>query len=167
MAYRNNTYVAFDGDNDMWAYRYMKGWKQNDNSTFDFYDAHELSQARDTSTEDSIKRSLRSRLSSSKVFVILVGDSTKNLYKFVRWEIEQAISLNLPIIVVNLNKKRCHDDLLCPPILDKHLAVHISYGARIMQHALENWSSEYYKLQKEGVTGPRLYNNSIYTGYGL
>lgn len=167
MAYRNKTYVAFDGDNDMWAYRYMKGWKQNDNSTFDFYDAHELGQARDTSTEESIKRSLRARLSNSKVFVILVGESTKNLYKFVRWEIEQAISLNLPIIVVNLNKKRIHDSALCPPILNKHLAVHISYGTRIMQHALENWSSEYYKLQNEGVTGPRHYNNSIYTGYGL
>ena len=32
MAYRNKTYVAFDGDNDMWAYAYMKGWKQNDSS---------------------------------------------------------------------------------------------------------------------------------------
>lgn len=167
MAYRNTTYVAFDGDNDMWAYSYMKGWKQNDHSSFDFNDAHGLRQARDTSTEESIKRSLRFRLTNSNVFVILVGEHTKGLYKFVRWEIEQAIGLNLPIIVVNLNGKRKHDDLLCPPLLDKHLAVHISYNARILQHALENWTSEYYKLHKEGRTGPRLYNSSVYQGLGL
>lgn len=167
MAYRNKTYVAFDGDNDIWAYRYMNGWKQNDNTTFDFYNAHDLSQARDTSTEESIKRSLRLRLSNSKVFVILVGEYTKNLYKFVRWEIEQAIAMNLPIIVVNLNKSRRHDDTFCPPILDRHLAVHISYNARILQHALENWPSEYYQLQKAGTTGARSYNDSVYRGYGL
>lgn len=167
MAYRNKTYVAFDGDNDMWAYRFMNGWKQNDNSTFDFYNAHDLSLARDTSTEESIKRSLRLRLSNSKVFVILVGESTKGLYKFVRWEIEQAIRLNLPIIVVNLNKKRRHDDMLCPPILDKHLAVHVSYNARILQHALENWPTEYPTLLRQGHSGPRFYYDSTYQGYGL
>lgn len=167
MAYRNKTYVAFDGDNDMWAYRFMNGWKQNDNTTFDFYNAHDLSQARDTSTEESIKRSLRLRLSSSKVFVILVGENTKNLYKFVRWEIEQAIGMDLPIIVVNLNKKRMHDDTLCPPILDRHLAVHISYNARILQHALENWPAEYYQLRRQGNSSPRFYNGSVYTRFGL
>ena len=36
--------------------------------------------------------------------MVLVGEKTKNLYKFVRWEIELAIKLGLPIIVANLNK---------------------------------------------------------------
>ena len=43
MPYRNKTYIAFDGDNDMWAYSYMKGWKQNDNIDFNFYDDLSLS----------------------------------------------------------------------------------------------------------------------------
>lgn len=102
MAYRNKTYVAFDGDNDIHYYRTMKMWKQNDKSDFNFFDAHDLNNARDTSSEDTIKRRLRERLSNSKVFVLLVGDGTRYLYKFVRWEIEQAVKLNLPIIVVNL-----------------------------------------------------------------
>lgn len=28
MSYKNKTYVIFDGDNDRWAYAYMKGWGQ-------------------------------------------------------------------------------------------------------------------------------------------
>ncbi len=42
MSYRNKTYVIFDGDNDMWAYAFMKGWKQNDNIDFSLYDAHDI-----------------------------------------------------------------------------------------------------------------------------
>ncbi len=42
MSYRNRTYIIFDGDNDMWAYAYMKGWKTNDQIDFNFYDAHDL-----------------------------------------------------------------------------------------------------------------------------
>ena len=30
MSYKDPSYVIFDGDNDKWAYGYMKGWKQND-----------------------------------------------------------------------------------------------------------------------------------------
>lgn len=129
MAYRNKTSVAFDSDSDMWAYAYMKGWKQNDNSSFNFYDAHSLSQARDTSTEESIKRQLKMRLANSKIFVLLVGKHTKYLYKFVRWEIEEAIALELPIVVVNLNNSQSFDGQSCPSILRDELAIHVSFHA--------------------------------------
>ena len=42
MSYRNNTYVIFDGDNDRWAYAFLKGWNESDHIEFDFYDAHDL-----------------------------------------------------------------------------------------------------------------------------
>ena len=37
MAYRNKTYVCFDGDNDIRYYRLMQAWKQNDNTNFDMF----------------------------------------------------------------------------------------------------------------------------------
>jgi hypothetical protein len=36
------TYVAFDGDRDMWAYRYMRGWSANKRIDFELLDAHDL-----------------------------------------------------------------------------------------------------------------------------
>ena len=75
---------------------------------------------------------------------------------------EQAIKMNLPIIVVNINKKRKVDDELFPPILDNYLTVSISYEQKIMQYALENWEEEFFSLQKDGVTGARSYPDSIY-----
>lgn len=167
MPYRNKTYVAFDGDTDMWAYAYMKGWKQNDNSSFNFYNAHDLSQARDTSREETIKRQLRMRLTNSKIFVLLVGEHTKNLYKFVRWEIEEALKLQLPVIVVNLNQKKQFDDQLCPPLLRNELAIHISFHAKILQYALENWGALDAEHRRNGESGPYWYKQSVYDGLGL
>lgn len=58
MAYRNKTYIAFDGDTDMIYYRTLQMWKSNANINFEFYDAHDLNTARDTSLTESIKNQL-------------------------------------------------------------------------------------------------------------
>ena len=36
------TYVAFDGDKDIWTYRYMRGWSANKRIDFELLDAHDL-----------------------------------------------------------------------------------------------------------------------------
>lgn len=59
MAYRNKTYICFDGDTDMRYYRLMTAWADNEKFSFDFHNAHDLNTARDTSQEESIKRQLR------------------------------------------------------------------------------------------------------------
>ena len=61
MAYRNKTYIAFDGDKDMSYYRLMTAWSANERFDFEFHNAHDLNTARDTSQEESIKRQLRER----------------------------------------------------------------------------------------------------------
>lgn len=167
MAYSNKTYVAFDGDNDISYYRLMTAWKQNENIKFNFYNAHDLNNARDSSLESSIKRQLTERIKNTKVFVLLIGESTQYLYKFVRWEIEKAIELKLPIICVNLNGIRNKDDERCPPILRAALAVHISFNAKILQYALEYWPNFHQKVQNEGKTGAYYYNEQTYRDLGL
>ena len=167
MAYRERVFISFDGDNDIHYYRLMKAWKQNDRTDFSFVDAHELSQSRDSSQEESIKRSLRDRLTASKVFVSLVGESTRYLYKFVRWEIEQAIGLRIPIIVVNLNGRKEIDAEKCPPLLRDTLAVHVSFGPIILQHALESWPNEFESLRAQGFHGARHYAPSVYVSLGM
>jgi len=167
MAYRSKTYVSFDGDNDIHYYRLMCAWKQNEGIAFNFYNAHDLSSARDTSLEESIKRQLRMRLSNSKVFVILIGSQTRYLFKFVRWEMEQALSLALPIIAVNLNGLRQQDTNRCPPIIKDTLAIHISFNAGILQYALENWPFSHKRYRSEGKTGPYYYKPAVYKKLGL
>lgn len=167
MAYRNKTYVCFDGDNDIHYYRLMQAWHQNDSSSFCFYNAHELNRSLDSSMESSIKRQLRERLLNTKIFVVLVGASTMYLTKFVRWEMEQALSLRLPIIAVNLNGIRQQDIARCPPLIRDELCMHISFNSKIMQHALENWPLQHFHFSTLGKTGPYYYGQSIYQKLGI
>ena len=165
--YTNKTYVAFDADNDIHYYRLMQAWKKNDNTSFNFYDAHDLNNLLSWSSEETIKEKLAERMRNTKVFVLLVGNNTKYLYKFVRWEIEQAIKREIPIIVVNLNKKRSKDSDLCPTILNNELSIHISFNQKIIEYAINNWpnSDEYYRKNNE--TGDYYYKDSVYKDLGL
>lgn len=163
----NTCYVCFDGDNDIKYYNLMKAWNANDKFAFTFINAHDITQARDTSTEETIKRSLRTRLNSSDVFLVLVGKSTKNLYKFVRWEIEVALGKDIPIIIVNLDGEREMNYTLCPPLLRNELVVHIPWGHKIIDYAIKNWPEDYKKLRSDGTTGGHFYVKSVYHKLGL
>lgn len=138
-------YVVFDGDNDRWAYSYMNGWKQNRHIDFYYEDAHQ----QDTMTgraqnEAYVKSRLRDRMKNSSVVVVLIGESTKFLYKYVRWELELALELNLPIIAANINGLNGQDDSLCPAIIrDKGCVVHIPYRLDALKHAMAYWPIEY------------------------
>ncbi len=167
MAYKNKTYVAFDGDNDIHYYYLMCAWKDNDNMSFNFYDAHDLNTARDTSLESTIKQRLRERMANASTFLLLVGQKTKFLTKFVKWEIEQALSRDLPIIVVNLNESKRMDSNLCPPLLTDALAVHVSFKQRIIQKALDSWPSSHATYKGQGKTGPYYYTDETYRSLGL
>lgn len=167
MSYKNKIYVAFDADNDIRYYRLMQAWKQNDDTNFNFYDAHDLTNIMPWSTEESIKTSLRERLNNTKIFIILIGNNTRFHQKFVRWEIEQAIKKGLPIIAVNLNGKRYHDDELCPAILDNELAIHISFNQKILSKALDEWESLHNKYKQDGQSTPYRYKAETYQSLGL
>lgn len=167
MVYRNKTFVSFDGDSDIHYYRLMTAWKQSDNTSFNFHDAHVLNTARDSSLEMTIKSQLSERLRNSKAFVLLVGQNTKFLRKFVRWEIEQAINRRLPIIAVNLNGKREIDSKLCPPILQNQLAIHVSFNAKILQYALDNWPSSDEGYRITNISKPYYYVDNVYAQLGI
>ena len=167
MAYTNKIYVAFDADNDIRYYRLMQAWKHNDNTSFNFYDAHDLNNLRDGSSEETIKNKLAERLRNTKLFILLVGDNTKFLYKFARWDIEQAINKKLPMIVVNLHGDRSMDNDLCPAIIKDKLAVHVSYNQKIIEHAINNWINSDNKYRKDNKSGAYIYKDIVYNNLGL
>src|SRR5580698_3053580 len=111
---KHRAYVIFDGDKDKWAYAYMKGWDKNTNVDFDFSDAHDLDEMTSRAANETyVKARLKERMANASVVILIVGEKTKNLYKFVRWEIDRALESQLPIIVVNLNGAKSVDKELC------------------------------------------------------
>lgn len=169
MSYKNKTYVIFDGDTDMRSYRLMTAWCAHDHIDFNFYNAHDINSARDTSSEESIKAQLRVRMAESKQVVVLVGENTYSLRKFVPWEIELARKKDLPIIVVNLNGKRVHDPVLCPSAIeDDTYTIHIPFGPKIMKYALDNFPGKYYSSRDRATKGHAFhYKDFVYTDLDL
>jgi hypothetical protein len=156
------TYVIFDGDTDGWAYQFMRGWKANDRVEFEFSDAHDLgSLTSQAQNEAHVKGELRKRLNASKQVVVLVGEHTKFLRKYVPWEIDIAVELDLPVIVVNLNGSRSLDSDLCPVALRTGYHVHISFKREIIRYALENFPTEYARRDRS-KTAARFYNEERY-----
>ena len=76
MAIRTRTYIAADFDHDKDAVDILYKWKNDGRLEFDFNDAHELTQAQDSSLPCSIKSSLKQRMDISKTFVLIVGNHT-------------------------------------------------------------------------------------------
>jgi MTH538 TIR-like domain (DUF1863) len=165
MGYRNKTYVIFDADQDMWAYGFMLGWNTHDHMDFDFHDAHDLNTITDRANEDTVKRKLRLRFANTKQAIVLIGEKTKNLYRFVRWELDTALELGIPIIAVNLNGKRSIDEERCPPILKEKDAVHVAFKMNIIKHAMDNFAQNLAIQAGKGTNWH--YPESVYTSLGL
>lgn len=162
------SYVIFDGDKDKWAYAFMKGWNANERMDFNFSNAHDLdSMTGRAQDEDYVKRNLRARMQKSAAAIVLIGESTKNLYRFVRWELELALSLDLPIIAANLNESRVQDDL-CPPIIRDKCVVHVPFKMKAVKHALDYWPDEYHGLSvAQRAGGSRSYSPETYRSLGI
>jgi hypothetical protein len=161
------TYVIFDGDKDRYAYAYMRGWKVNERVEFDFRDAHDIGTMTGRAQDEAyVKSELRKRMDASNQVLVLVGESTKYLRKFVGWEIDLALKLGLPIIVVNLNDKRGMDSDRCPVPLRTGYIVHVAYKRAIIKYALEHFASEFARRDR-AATGSRHYDNDVYRRLGI
>lgn len=167
MSFNTTTYVIFDGDKDMWAYRFMRGWNVSEHVDFHFEDAHELNVLTNRAEDEAyVKSRLRERFRRTDQVIVLIGESTKCLYKFVRWELEVALELGLPIIAVNLNNKRSHDEERCPAILDGKYVVHVPFKAKIIKYAMEHFPGEHSRRSAD-TGGNRHYGERIYAALGL
>ena len=162
MTYKNKTYIAFDADKDMHWYRLLRAWKENESFVFDMHDAHEIKSDPNKQGEQNIKRDLKERFKSTKQFILLVGESTKNKFQYVRWEIEQAIINDIPIIVINLNNNKKVDQNLCPAIIRDQLSIHISFKYKIIKYAVDNWPENHRKHRLQDENDAYHYSSEIY-----
>jgi hypothetical protein len=145
----------------------MKGWKVNERVEFDFRDAHDIGTMTGRAQDEAyVKSELRKRMQASKQVLVLVGESTKNLRKFVGWEIDLALKMGLPVIVVNLNDNRRMDSDRCPVPLRTGYVVHVAYKRAIIKYALENFPGEF-ATRDPNLTGDRYYTDEVYRSSGL
>lgn len=155
MAYRNGTYIAFHAEgktdptaSDIKYYRMLKAWHVNDGMDFKFVNSHDkVSAVRDTSSKDTIMRSLRARLDGSKNMVLIIGNTTKNDTDFVPYEIAYAVDqCKIPIIcvytqyasILNVESHRAEWPLALKSRIDANTvrALHIPFKQKVIDTAI-------------------------------
>lgn len=108
MAYRTGTYFAFDGlgqtdptKSDFRYYATVQGWDAARNIEFKFVNSHDKASAvRDTSSEETLKASIRTRLAASKNMVVIISPQTRKSGSFLSYEVEKAVdTYQLPLII--------------------------------------------------------------------
>jgi hypothetical protein len=170
MAYRNKTFISFVSE-DIKSYRLMTAWNKNEKIDFNFYDAHDLNTARDTSTPETIKTRLRERLSNAKQIILLVGDETRKKAaksdSFIHYEVEVISKLGLPIIFAHLNQSRDSQSSRIPAALGSPLyTISTSFQPKIIQYALDEFPASFEKNDKatgdSKKTGVYHYKASVY-----
>lgn len=169
MSYRNKTYIAFASE-DIKHYWLMKAWKQNEKIDFDFFNAHDLFEARDSSSPETIKRRLRERLNNTKQVIFLGSEDGRRKGgdgdSFLAYEIEVILELDLPIVIANFCQSRniVTDNIPQPLIDQKHFNVSVSFQPKIIQYALDNYVEGYAKSEMQG---PHRYVSRIYNELSL
>lgn len=131
------TFVGFSST-DIKYYRLMQAWKEHEHIDFDFRDC-QLQDEINSENEDYIKSKCRKRIAMASKFLQLIGEDTRNKYKYVRWEAEVAIEKGCAIIGVNLDGSRQYNEAKCPPVIRNVGAIFVPYSPKIIQYALENY----------------------------
>ena len=162
--YRTKTYIAADWTGDKNAVDQLYKWKEGRKWSLTFVDAHDLTQAKDSSLNCSIKASLKKRLDVSKTLVLIVGDKTKDLrsgscvycnsynswtyscarghsvdYRsYIDYECDKAVEAGMKIVVLynstRVNKDKCPDAV-------KNLGTHVPMRFRSYD-GTEYWDYE-------------------------
>jgi hypothetical protein len=81
-------------------------------------------------------------------------------------EIDLAIELGLPIIIVNLNNKTGMDGDLCPSKLRNACAVHIPFKLAAIRHALDRCQSNGASSMRQRGRGAREITRKTYRRNG-
>jgi len=84
----------------------------------------------------------------------------------VKWEMEVALRLDLPIVGVNLNGARAKDER-CPPAIRDELVMFVPFKQKIVAYAMDNWPDQHIRCKGEGKTGWYYYKDEIYQQLGM
>lgn len=171
MNYRTKTYIAADWTGDKAAIDQLYKWNESQYWSLSFSSAHDLTQARDSSLNCSIKASLKKRLDVSKTFVLIVGNNTlglrsggcqycQNYYSplsccthgysvdyrsYIEYECDKAVEAEIKIVVLYnsavVNRSKCPQSL-------RNLGTHVAM--RCNRNGLLYWD---YASVKEAIQG--------------
>lgn len=184
MAYRNGTYIAFDGQgttdptqSDLKYLGLLRGWDKNKNFDFHFIDSHKKTAAvMDSSLRKTLENRLMERMRNSKNMLLILSGKTNYNRGLLNFEIEKAIDLyELPLIiaytdcsrVINYNEySNRWPKALVERVNDRTAnAIHIPFKEKAIIEALDRFSV--HSTGSNILKGPdNVFSKAVYDDWG-
>lgn len=162
MAYRNGTYVAFNGcgttnptEGDMKYYGLLQKWNKENNFDLNFSDSHKKTYSvLDSSLTSTLKARLMERMRNSKHMLLILTENSSWNRGLLNFEIEKAVDLyEIPIIAAYTDFDFILDTFKVatlkkywPDALKKRIesgdakVLHISFRQKPIAYAVKNYS---------------------------
>ena len=156
-----------DCENDVWAYDQMRRWEACKNINFQLFNIQGFRQLFQNFSENYIKQKIKERIFDAKQVVLLIGEKTHRLSKFIDWELNLVLEMDLPIIAVNLNDIQYLGKNLCPLVLKNKNVLFVSFQAMIIMYALENFPHFYSNILDKTNKTDYYYGNDVYQELGI
>ncbi len=183
MAYRNGTYVAFDGnattnptEGDMKYYGLLQKWNASNNFELRFSDSHKKTyQVRDSSTIRTLKSRLLERMKYSKNMLLIISGDTNWDRGMLNFEIEEAVEhYNIPLIVTYpgfraILKPSSHKEKW-PKALHERIrnntakCIHVPFREKAIAEAISCYSI--HNKENELKSSLHFYNKQTYRNWG-
>ncbi|MFC0476254.1 TIR domain-containing protein [Robertmurraya beringensis] len=183
MAYRNGTYVAFDGNGttdptkgDMKYYALLQSWNASNKFELTFSDSHKKTyQVKDTSSKITLQARLLERMRNSKNMLLIISDYTNWDRGMLNFEIEKAIDhYNIPIIVAytgysNILNPRALAGKWPKALYDRIMnqsakCIHIPFKQKSISAAVSQFSI--HNKRDELTSSLSYYTEDTYRGWG-
>jgi hypothetical protein len=113
----------------------MKDWEANASAPFHFDNDYKINKLLGVQSDETVKGLLKERLQNAKVLVIIIGKSTQNLYKYVRFEIDYALKNYIPIIAVHIQAHDKQNEIYFP-MLKNRLTAYIPFSLKALNDTL-------------------------------
>lgn len=156
---KKRIYVVFDHYSDMLTFSEIKSsCKMEDNDHY-FYTI-------DYKDNNNNELKANSAIKIAFAVLVLVDSNSKYLGGMYDYEIESALHLKKPIIVVNKNGNRSIDLDNCPICLRNKFALHIPNLPEIINVAISVWPL-YFDMHKDKDNHSMYIEDSIYKHYNL
>lgn len=177
MAYRNGTYIAFNGmgttdptKGDMKYYGLLQKWNKSKLDNFSFSDSHKKTyQVSDKSSKETLRKRLLERLKNSKHMLLIITRNSSINRGLLNWEIEKAINnYKIPIIVAYTGYSSIQDPSSLSHLLPEKLnelinsenanTIHIAFKQKIIDLAINDFC-----IKNPPPHVVTYYNKSVYT----
>ena len=151
---KKRIYVIFDHYSDMLTFSEIKSSCKMENNDNHFYMI-------DYKDDNNNEFKANSAIKIAFAVLVLVDSNSKYLGGMYDYEIESALNLEKPIIVVNKNGNRSIDLDNCPICLRNKFALHIPNLPEIINVAISVWPL-YFDMHKDKERHSMYLEDSIY-----